>query len=334
MLKIGVGKAGILYPQDFFSSGQEGFSGVHDTPLVHVTVLESDRRIVFAVCDIVDIDDWHDIRQKIANTVNCSVENVILHVNQVFSTPSCSCPKETSERQEDAKSTLLHRVVLSALLMAALEAQANLVPVKIGIGYGVCRVGVNCVLKRNREFFRATNESGETEHLLPVIRFENDAGELISVLFTVSSAAGVLENAFSYEGNRLISGDMASGSERLLEEQLCANAVYLLGASADQWPTLRAEWDYIDGEKKIEQSDIQKRGFLFIELLSRRLARSVVQTMDFISCEEVRGAVRLHRRKIIFPACGQQQVSEAEIIALKINELVLIGCPVRFCKDI
>lgn len=301
MIHAGFVGVPISFPASVFPNPKENYTHVHDDPLVHVLVIEDKDRFAFAFADIVDPGNWDTARQTLADATGARVENTVFHTSHVLSTPHCFRGEYPSEA-EQKKDLLLRESILNAISIAAQKAVANMEPVAVGVGYAYSQINVNRVLETVDGYAEGTNEAGPSDHTVPIICFKKQDGTLKGILYTVNTAAGVLEHSRLSDGSRPVSGDIASASERKLEKWLGVPSAYTLGASGDQWQILRAVEDGLDAQGKQYKTDLMEQGFVFVDALSTRLAQSVMQGLSSVVYSTESPNVTLHTRTVTLPA--------------------------------
>lgn len=301
MLLAGFAGVPISFPPGIFPNPKENYTHVHDDPQVHVLVMEDNERFAFAFAGIVDPGDWDAARKAVAAAANVPAENVVFHTSHVLSTPHCF-RGEYPNAEEKEKDTLLRKTILDAISAAARKAAASMEPVSVGISYACSRINVNRVLETADGYAEGTNEAGPTDHTVPVLSFWNSNGDLKGMVYTVNTAAGVLERSKLSDGRRPVSGDIAAASERKIKALLDVPAAYALGASGDQWQILRAVEDGLDAQGKQYKVDHMEQGFDFVEILSTRLAQSVARALSSAECIGQNLNPKLYTRTITLPA--------------------------------
>lgn len=347
-MKLGIGASEIVFPPQAFPNPRERYTGVHDNPLVHAMILEAGERFCFIFADVGDPGDWMELRKRAAQTAEVPVEHVVLHTSHVLSTPHCTKPHECGSDQERIRDGIQRASVAEGICNAVADAAGNVEPVKVGIGYATCGINANRVLETAEGYGQGINEAGDTDHTIPVLCFRTLDGTRKGVLYAVNVAPAVLEGSRCRDDSRLVSGDLASASERLLEEKLGGKAIYVTGASADQWPVLRAVRDYKDAEGYLHTADYQDEGFFIVELLSQRLAQEVSETVAGIVCHESAETAALHTLELSLPGHDRlpppvmRQMSrtvtftpsedvKTTVYALTVGDTVIVGCQPEIC---
>lgn len=189
----------------------------------------------------------------------------------------------------------------AAIEKACAQATAGLRPAAFGFGEGVTYANTNRCYETAAGWNQVSNDAGNTDHALPVLRFDDAAtGEPIAILYTVNMAAGTLENAMNSEtdpAGRQITCDIAGLSERFVEEYYGGGcvAVYFAGCTGDQWGSVRAEYNYVAGpqdalEYRTGYFDAAS-GFLMLDVASSRLGVAVVDAANAIETHDVHAVV-------------------------------------------
>lgn len=191
-----------------------------------------------------------------------------------------------------------HQIPFEAVKLSVTEActsaLSNKRPAKVGFGEGVTYANTNRCHETADGWNQVSNDLGNTDHVLPVLRFDDESGFPIAVLYTVNMASGTLENLMNSELDpiaRQVSCDIAGLSERMVEEYFGGDcvAVYFAGCTGDQWGAVRAEYNYVSGPKDNLQYNKgffdNEASWLLLEVASRRLALAVADTADRITCD-------------------------------------------------
>ena len=301
MIFAGFACAPVSFPLSIFPNPKENYTHVHDDPQIHVLIIEDKERFAFAFAGIVDPGDWDAARKVLADAVGAPVENVVFHTSHVLSTPHCFHGEYPNEAEKE-KDLLLRKTIMDAISTAAQKAASAMEPVSVGVGYAYSQINVNRVLESAEGYVEGTNEAGDTDHSVPLLCFKKESEELKAVVYTVNTAAGVLEHSKLSDGSRPVSGDIAAASERKIKELLGIPAAYTLGASGDQWQILRAMEDGLDVHGKQYKVDRMEQGFDFVEILSNRLAQSVMHALPTVHYSDGELVPKLYTRTVTLPA--------------------------------
>lgn len=322
-LQVGAGRAEVVFTDEMFPNFGERYSHVHDNPAVQVIALEAGERYGIVALTLVIAPKADVIKEKVAAILGTKPENVIVHAKHALATPHLNGGGTTAEdikkrmhgpmgggpvTDEEAEMYAQHDNLMSAALMDAIEkaakdAAAAIRPAKMGIGYGYSDANINRVLDTPQGCLESTNPDGVTDRVLPVIRFDDEAGEPIAVLFSVNTAAGVLENSRFADGRRAVSADIAGVSESFVDaEYKGVVSAYILGATGDQWQSLRARKESVDRAGNQTVVDLGEGGFVLVDVLGSRLGQQVVKTTETIETAPFDGEIKLDYFSATLPA--------------------------------
>ncbi len=350
MFNVGAGEAKIQFPKEVFPNPRENYTGVHDDPLAHVLIVDSGERYCFIFLDLVDPGDWDAVRSCAAEELGIPVEQVILHTTHVLSTPHCTKADEISDDAERVRDQLQRQTVLEAVQRAVKQAEVSVVPAQVGVGTTICGLNANRILETKDGYEQGICETGKTDHHVPIICIRDMEGNMLALIYTVNTSGAVLEGSRLADGKRPVSGDIPSGSERILEEQFGTKAIYTTGVTGDQWPVLRAVWEHKGRDGILQTKDYGEQGFLMVELLSRRLAQAVAEEAPKISCSVPKG--NLHLEEITLTLPGHEMVRppqmreltapleftqsgevQTTVYLLSLDDTLVIGCEPEICME-
>ena len=330
----GAGKAQIRFTEEMFPTFGENYTGVHDPLTVQVLVLQDVESYVLAACDVVILQERQEVVTFISVHTGIPADHVILHTSHVLAAPHFQKRVSTAGMRERggaglseeeleayaARDNLMYAAFTDALAAACDEALSSLQAARYGCGTCEAAVNINRVLERGGEWIQGTNQDGESDHTVTVLRFESLSGDPIAVLFHCNMAPGALEGSVCGE-ERLVSADVAGAAERYVERFIGqgVKAFYLTGTTGDQWQALRARIDYMDesGEQVIR--DLGEAGFVMPRILGLRLAQQVVKTAQSIVCSVPQASMRLVRRDFSYPG-KEDAASECPAAVLSIGD--------------
>ncbi len=289
-LKVGAGEAPMLFPEAMFpTGGMENYTGVHDYPYVHTVLLEhSGVRYAILAVDIVGIPDAEGMRARAAQVLEVPYDNVIITNAHVLTTPHNFHRAQTPE--EKAKEDMLDAAIMDALDKSLEKAKATFGPGLFGYKEGYTNFVVNRVMETEKGWgTQATNDEGDTDHGMPVFRFDNLEGKTLAILYVVNCAAGMLEFTHSDDGGRLVSNDIAGASADFVRQEFGEDCVcmYLCGATGDQWQAMRGIFGTVGRGGVYRQRDLGDKGWLLLELMGERLGQQIVRAADSIECKDV-----------------------------------------------
>lgn len=300
-LRVGAGEAKIDYaPETFPTGGGENYTGVHDYPYVHVIALEhcGSRYAILAI-DIVVIPDADRLKDLTARELGIDPSNIVITNAHVLTTPHLPHnPKSDTERHVGE---LMRQALEQAVLSATSMAKSALRPAVFGYGCGHTNFNVNRVIKTDQGWDQGTCDEGDTDPSLPVFRFDDLDGNTIAIMYIVNCAAGMLEHTHSDDGGRLVSNDIAGASQQFVKQEFpgCV-AIYLAGATGDQWQSLRGMFGVVGRHGVYRERDLGDKGWLLLELMGERLGQQIVRTADSICCKDV-DVLTLSMRQISLP---------------------------------
>lgn len=352
-LRAGAGCGVIRFPREIFPTW-EGYTAIHDDPCVRVLLLESGAAR-YAVMTLELVSVWKDetdrIRRDAGKMLDIPAENVWFCVTHSLATPHL-WTQEAAVCQDDwEKDALMRAVIKDAAREAVRGALDTLRAARMGFGMGQCAVNVHRNVETKDGWWLGSGEGGPVDRSVPVLRFEDEAGNNIAVLFGYNCQPAVMDGSFTADGGRLVSADLAGASCRFVERQLGGGtvALYCIGAGGDAWPTLKAKRVVVGAAGSYREMDIHEDGFLLMELLGERLGQVVVQTAQAAVCAAMEGPLRLSRRSFsyqgqriprmeeIHPSRQYEYVPDGEkdspIEALQIGDTVLLGIQPEICAQ-
>ena len=348
-MKVGFGKSEVIFPPEIFPNPRERYTGVHDAPLVHTLLMEDRERYCFVFMDLVDPGDWGLIRSEIADRTGITGEHILLILSHPLTTPHCMHPEECKTPEELYADALLRSSIKSAVLTSVEKGSERMVEAKAGVGSTACLIHANRLTETAAGYDQALNMEGETDPTIPVIVFRDMEDRLLGVIYTVNTSPAVMENARLSDDSRLVSGDLASCSARILEERFQIHAVYTTGASADQWPILRALSSFEKNGVIITENHMEN-GYAYLTALSERLADQVGRAAQRIAAAPLTNPLRLNRITMQLPAHKRLPPSEVRTVSrtvsfeeegtillnsyvLRLGRTAIIGCQPEICVE-
>ena len=292
-LKVGAGEAPIGYaPEMFPTGGMENYTGVHDYPYVHAVLIEHEGQRYAILCmDLVVIPEAGKIRTFAAAELGVEPENLILLNPHVLTTPHSILmgrPGTVFTPEQYKKQELMDKANAEAITKAAADAKATLHPAKFGYKNGYTLFNVNRVVETATGWSQGTCDEGDTDHSMPVFRFDDLDGNTIAIFYIVNCAAGMLEFTKSDDGGRLVSNDIAGASADFVRKEFPgATVFYLAGATGDQWQALRGKFGVVGRGGAYREIDLGDKGWFLMELMGARLGQQVVRAADSIELGDV-----------------------------------------------
>lgn len=341
-LKAGAGQAEIKFTEDMLPNFRENYTNIHDLPSVQVLLLDAGEKVALVSLCLVNASENARIRKELSELFRIPEKNVLVQAKHALSTPHMgdrdslrTFPEDIIKKAAaDGKSlspeaaklyadreNAMRDAVMSAVRQAASDAFGSLRDANIVFGLGYTETNVNRLIRTDKGWWQGINTEGPTDRTLPVLRINDENGRAIAILYSVNCAPGVLENSFLPDGSRWISADIAGYSEEFIREQYGINCVpmYLIGASGDQWTSLRARLDYVDRNGIQTVEDLGETGFGLVRILGTRLGEQVVRT-----AENAAGS-----RKQMFQNAGASESPEASAFTSIHLDYFSCSCPAQ-----
>jgi len=252
-LKAGAARADITPPiggpmYGYGARGKNVSEGVHDHLYAKALVLDDgETKLAIATLDMGSCNHENTANIKKIVKEKTGIENVLCVVSHSHSTPrgSSKFPSEDKPWIRDAERKIAGAIV---------EAAGNLVPARIGVGWGEAREGHNrrkirdngraVMLWANRERV----PTSPVDYQLGVIRVETVDGKPMAILVNFACHPVVLGPE-----NLQISADYPGVFTRLVEDSIGGQCMFLQGACGDINPfwdkTPPAEGAYEQVEK-------------------------------------------------------------------------------------
>jgi hypothetical protein len=115
---------------------------------------------------------------------------------------------------------------------AAVEALADLQPIRVRAGRGQCHINANRrAATRSGERFLGINPDGPCDHEVLVVRLDSMDGQLLATLVNYACHPTIMGPP-----NRLITPDYPGAMKRLVEQALGGKCLFLQGSAGDQGP--------------------------------------------------------------------------------------------------
>jgi hypothetical protein len=115
---------------------------------------------------------------------------------------------------------------------AAVEALANLQPIRVRAGRGQCHINANRrAATRSGERFLGINPDGPCDHEVLVVRLDSMDGQPLATLVNYACHPTIMGPP-----NRLITPDYPGAMKRLVEQALGGKCLFLQGSAGDQGP--------------------------------------------------------------------------------------------------
>ncbi len=232
------------------------------------------------------------LSEKISEKTGLSRQQVLVNSSHVHTGPALSLDAdELDYPQEQSAATVRYtRKLLDQLADLVAESLRNLQPANLSRGVGVAEFVMNRREFTDRGVILGFNPRGHTDRSVPVLRIEDQQGELRAVLF-----GAACHNTTLTHNDYLISGDF-SGYAQIEIERLrpAVQAMFMQGCGGDANPHPRGN-----------------------EALARKhgstLAQEVMRVLDG-KLAPVQGTLRIAQRDVKLPLASRLTRQEIEKI--------------------
>lgn len=276
----------------------DGFTSVHDAPMVRALVMESGRRVVIISMEITSI--FPETREKMTERV-CEIagvprENVWFTVTHSFCCPHIwpsPPPGETEKprpgraprpQDEIERCDRLCEAYTSALGSAVSAAVEGLREAVIGSGRGKCAVNISRNMLTPEGWWLGPNSEGQCDQNLNVLRVDGADGGRIAALYVYGVRSSVAEGAKGADGGAVVTADLAGSASRCLENEFGGGftALFLCGAAGDQEPVLKCRVNSLDKDGKLRDTDLNDGAFFLLEAQGRLLSSETLKVWSRI----------------------------------------------------
>lgn len=353
-LKAGAGRCEIAWePEILPRSKRETYTRILDRPCIRIIVLDSEERFLIVAAELANMDRkvQKDIICMLEEKASVKEDHIFFHLNHVHSTPHGWGPfdMEDLDEKEKAKMAPFYNALYRAAEEALIKALNTLRPARVGTGKGICGSAiVNRNVQTDQGWWLGSNEAGEKDDTVGIIRLDDMHGDTIAILFVYYVVPSVLDYStrdFEPGLERVLSADLAGYSSAFVEaEYPGAVAAYLTGAAGDVWPSYCAMYQLVGRGGKLRTVDLGDAGGLLAKLQGERLGQQVVAAAEEIVCGDLEAPVSLRfdtfsydgrnensevhemrpARKCEFVSCGETREMEIPFLFIG-NEIVLAG---------
>ncbi len=276
---LGVGKAKIQFPEDFFPV--ENFEGVHDDLSVRVMLFQSDCPFAVLSFEATSLRTYamDRFRREASEITGIPEEKIWVCVTHTFSAPHLRSEEALAREGGEVarKNDSLLQALSRALETALLTAMAESVDVQMACGHTICSVNVNRDLATSEGWWIGSNDLGDSDNTVAFIRFDDREGKTRAILFNYDVQSSIMDHS-----KGLVTGDLAGAASRFIEEQYGEDfvALFLLGAAGDQAPIFKANHNIIGRGGAILGEDIGEDGFVLVNALGKKLGAQVLQAAE------------------------------------------------------
>jgi hypothetical protein len=289
ILRVGAGKAAIVYPDNFFPySGFRGryLTGVHDDIYARALFLDNGTdKMLFVSLEIGDItDEWVP---EISRETELPAENIFLAATHTHTAPYAN--STWGERVVDTEKTEpFCQACKDAVYSAIRAAQASARPATMRFSEGSCSVNVSRVRpyegnseKVTARYISAPNPHANSDKTVAVMTFADSSDRVIAYLINYAVHSAVLFRQVwdQKDGGSLVSGDLAGAAMRYVEERVPdAVALYTMGAAADQITRYTMVHSVFDADGNISRKDYgDEVGYGLVDAMGSELGEEVLR---------------------------------------------------------
>ena len=256
-LTVGIARKIISPPPGIYLIGYgdrtKGNLGVHDDLTATALALyDGLHRAVIVACDLLAINE-HTVARIQAQTGS----NVVICCSHTHSGPITY-----SDQRSPRKNREYINFLVSQIVMAVKEAQANLQPARLTWAQGETDIAIN---RRERKpdghIEIGVNPTGPIDRALGLLQVQNLEGKTIASLVNFQCHGTVLGPK-----NMRVSADWIGAMRRALEQEIGAPVMYLQGATGDLNPN--HAWG--------------KDDFNDVEVLGRKVAEQVLKVIPLL----------------------------------------------------
>jgi hypothetical protein len=326
MLTCGVSRRCITPPDHLISRlvglKQQKFAGVIDDLYVRVIALENGKnRALIVSFDMTTAPCTEQILDELSTLTGTNKENILFFSIHTHSVPFNSIDMEEAERQtEDTilASEAFRDFLLEQTRQAAMEACTELVPVRMGYGWGESHV--NVIRLQDYDYrlddgtvFSACNLGADPSRFadptLFAMRLEDMDGhpKAFLVNYAMHNVATIW-NDFDGSGRMGVSSDIGGNVSRILEERnKGAVAVWSSGAAGDLNPLLLNEV-ILPSPQTGRNYEYHPKGCEFarmsLKIMTERHLADICHLLGQIHCGETETEIHGTVEWSVTPGCG------------------------------
>lgn len=345
-LKAGAGCGTIHFPDALFPT--EGFMGVHDAPVASVLALECGAKAAIVSLELVMLPpEFVDmVKAIVADHTGTEKENIWVHTTHAITTPHAphapigmgGVPLELSEEDRKTlavKLELYQNAVMEAVTHAAKTAAETYRPASLGIGRGESHISINRDVNTPFGWWIGQNPEGKTDPAVRILRFDSEGGTPIAVLMNCGLKPCAIDNSQMKEGKRLVSSDVPGLVCRLIEAEIGAPCLFLMGAAGDQVPREQALLDEVLEDGTANPIDLGvEAGLKMVDRLSRRMAADVLPSVKEINCTASEPAISVGSTSIVWGGKGRIRMQPRKTVEFTYERDVKIDGNVLTIGDI
>lgn len=349
-LFVGAGKEKICLPEQIFPTW-EGYTGVHDDPCVEVFLIENQNKFCLVNFEMISLnDEIENYKRKISSITGTPLQNCWICVSHVLPSPHIWVAGHCKTKEDAEKNEIMLHVLEQSMLKAAQKAIQSKTEALFGFGLGRCDINVNRNIMTEKGWWLGSNDENPVDKSVSVFRFDRMDGSPIAILFNYNAQSSVLDNVYTSNKERLVSGDLAGFSARFVEKEFGEDTVaaYLLGAGGDSGPAFKGVQTIVGKDGKTKDINCADHAYQLAELLGQRLAQEVIRTAETIQCKQIEHPIGIHHYTVtlngqiipptetILPARQYEYIPADDVVMpvelFIIQDAVLIGIKPEICS--
>ena len=348
MMKLfaGAGKSTIHFPEALFPI--EGFMGVHDAPAARVLVMECGEKAALVSLELVmlppELVDM--VKCIVADHIAVKKENIWVHTTHAITTPHAphapmgmgGIALEISEdvkKNLEAKLELYTNVVMSAVTEATKEAGASFCPAVLGTGQAESHISINRDMETPFGWWIGINPEGITDPTVSLLRFDDENGKAIALVMNSGFKPCAIDNSQMQENKRLVSSDVPGLACRLIEQEMGAPCLFVMGAAGDQVPKEQALLDEVLDDGTVRTCDLGvEEGLKIVDRLGCQMAADVLPAAKGIRCNEESPIITLRETSVTWAGKGRIPMIPRKTVQFVPEHDVEIGGSVLVIGDI
>jgi len=300
-LRVGVARLDItpVDPSGLNNLWEHPFKGIHDRIYARVIVLNNGESTAAIVAvDTVEFADATPMVQRVAKETGIPPANIIMAATHDHNSPMVSLANTGASRKAGPGAAAWISKVENDLISGVRQAQANLRPGRVGVGYGKAYVNINRSERTENGWIRGVNPDGPSDKTVWVVKFESASGEPIAFLINYAVHGVVMEPE-----NDQTTGDLPGATSRFVEQRYNDKVVALwtMGSAGDQNPVYM-DWDTVTLKAR-------KPGWDLVNTLGHMLGQEVVRVAENI--KQTSPQARIWAAEKIVTCPGQKRDPEA-----------------------
>lgn len=243
-LRAGIARTVITPPEGIdlcgYAGRVPGNVGVHDDLQAKAIALDDGKtKAAIVTLDLVGLNDqqvaW--IRQEASGRTGIPEANILIGASHTHAGPASQTIRACGNAVEGYVGSLLRWIV--EVIAAASE---NLRPLKFGFGSGQSTMAINRRQTRSGSGIDlGENPEGAVDNEVGVWHFTDESGKPFATLFNYACHAVVMGG-----DNRLVSADWPGVSQRMIEEQVGGQAMFLQGCCGNINPRYRGTFEEVE----------------------------------------------------------------------------------------